>query len=114
MLAILSSGFKAHSRDSPWSPATRGSTSNSPDDNTTEPLIVICLSWQLRVGNPLDAAAAWRYDSGPPTVSLALYIASARTVSLDGPARTSFNLPVPVLPANQKGAFIFDRPDHVD
>jgi hypothetical protein len=50
----------------------------------------------------------------PPAVSLALYIASVRAVSLDGPARTSFNLPVPVLPANQKGAFIFDRPDHVD
>ena len=50
----------------------------------------------------------------PPLSDSALYIASARTVSLDGPARTSFNLPVPVLPANQKGAFIFDRPDHVD
>jgi len=34
--------------------------------------------------------------------------------SLDGPTRTSFNLPLLLLAVYQIGAPIFDHPDHVD
>jgi hypothetical protein len=41
-------------------------------------------------------------------------VSRAREPSAWTVPRTSFNLPLPVLPPNPEGALIFDRPDHVD